>query len=78
MGPLPATKDIGSPVSTYRREFHYAAAIAVCERAGCLVTDLAGDALHTGRGLLVSADAATHEAVLEIVAPHLAEVLRAS
>lgn len=62
----------------FRHNVHYAAAIAVCERAGCLVTDLAGDALHTGRGLLVSADAATHETVLEIVAPHLAEALRAS
>ena len=62
----------------FRDNLHHAAGIAVCERAGCVVSDLAGDPLHTGRGLIVSADAATHEAVLEIIAPHLAEVLRAS
>ena len=62
----------------FRDNLHYAAGIAVCERAGCVVSDLAGDPLHTGRGLIVSADAATHEVVLDIIAPHVAEVLRAS
>ena len=61
----------------FRDNLHYAAGIAVCERAGCVVSDLAGNPLHTGRGLIVSADAATHDAILEIVAPHVAEVLRA-
>jgi len=50
---------------------HFAAGIAICRAAGCKVTDLAGDDLESGRGLIVSADAETHEQLVEIVAPHL-------
>lgn len=50
---------------------HFTAGIAVCEAAGCVVTDLAGDPLHTGRGLVVSADESTHDHLLALVRPHL-------
>lgn len=57
---------------------HYAAGIHVCERAGCIVTDLAGGELQGGQGLVVSADEATHELVLAILAPYLRTVLERS
>jgi myo-inositol-1(or 4)-monophosphatase len=59
----------------FRDNLHFAAGIALCEAAGCVVSDLAGDALHTGRGLLVSADEVTHRAMLDLVRPHLETVL---
>jgi myo-inositol-1(or 4)-monophosphatase len=47
------------------RSVHFAAGIAICEAAGCVVTDLTGDALSpTSDGLLVAADAATHADLL--------------
>lgn len=51
---------------------HFAAGIAVCRRAGCVITDLAGEPLNTGRGLIVAADTETHRCLLEIIQPHLA------
>lgn len=55
---------------------NFAAGIAVCGAAGCVLTDLAGDPLHTGRGLIVAADETTHERLLGLVAPHLEAVTR--
>lgn len=51
---------------------HFTAGIAVCQAAGCVVTDLAGDPLHTGRGLIAAADEETHQRLLALVGPHLA------
>lgn len=59
-----------------RGSVHLAAGIAVCGAAGCVLTDLAGDPLHTGRGLIVAADETTHERLLGLVAPHLEAVTR--
>jgi myo-inositol-1(or 4)-monophosphatase len=59
-----------------RGSVHFAAGIALCEAAGCVVTDLAGDPLHTGRGLVVSADTRTHVRLLDLVDPHLRAVDR--
>jgi myo-inositol-1(or 4)-monophosphatase len=53
---------------------HYAAGIALCRAAGCVVTDLAGQPLNTGRGLIAAADAATHEELVAIIRPHLTRV----
>jgi len=61
----------------FRDNLHFAAGLGVCEAAGCVVTDLAGDTLHTGRGLLVSADDITHRTMLDIVRPYLETVLTA-
>ena len=50
---------------------HFAAGIALCQAAGCIVTDLAGGPVHTGPGLVVAADAPTHRRLLDLVGPHL-------
>jgi myo-inositol-1(or 4)-monophosphatase len=47
---------------------HYAAGLAVCRGAGCVVTDLDGGDVSSGRGLLVAADAATHLDLLGLLA----------
>ncbi|GIF19879.1 phosphatase [Paractinoplanes tereljensis] len=48
---------------------HSAAGIALCRAAGCVVTDLAGDPLHTSsRGLLAAADSETHATLLAQIA----------
>lgn len=49
---------------------HFAAGIALCRGTGCAVTDLTGDAIGTGPGLVAAADAATSRALLELVARH--------
>lgn len=50
---------------------HFAAGIALCEAAGCVVTDLAGGRLYSGRGLIAAADPVTHARLVELVRPHL-------
>lgn len=47
---------------------HFAAPIALCRAAGCLVTDLDGGPLHPDGGLVLAADADTHAALLAAVA----------
>lgn len=59
---------------TFYENLHFAAGIAIAKAAGCLVSDLAGDPLNTGRGLIVAADEATQRAVVALVEPHLAAV----
>jgi myo-inositol-1(or 4)-monophosphatase len=52
-----------------RDSVHFAAGLAVCRAAGCVVTGLDGRAAHTGAdGLLVAADAATHAALVRLLA----------
>jgi myo-inositol-1(or 4)-monophosphatase len=47
---------------------HFAAGIALCRAAGCVVTGIHGQPLHTGvGGLLVAADRETHTALLEMI-----------
>lgn len=53
---------------------HFTAGIALCQAAGCVVTDLAGGPVHEGRGLIAAADEETHERLVALVAPHLARV----
>ncbi|MFI6485501.1 inositol monophosphatase family protein [Nonomuraea sp. NPDC050663] len=48
---------------------HFAAGIALCQAAGCVVTGIDGQSLHTGAsGLVVAADEQTHAALLTLVA----------
>ncbi len=47
---------------------HYAAGLALCRAAGCVVTGLDGGELAPGSGLLVAADAATHLDLLGLLA----------
>ncbi|MBW5254196.1 inositol monophosphatase family protein [Streptomyces sp. P01-B04] len=51
-----------------RDSVHFAAGIALCEAAGCVVTDLRGLLVNTGAGgLIAAADRETHQALLEMV-----------
>jgi myo-inositol-1(or 4)-monophosphatase len=51
-----------------RDSVHFASAIALCQAAGCVVTGLLGQPLHTGiGGLLVAADERTHSTLLDVV-----------
>jgi myo-inositol-1(or 4)-monophosphatase len=51
-----------------RDSVHFSAGIALCEAAGCVVTGLRGQPLHTGPGgLVAAADRQTHTALLEII-----------
>ncbi len=54
-----------------RESVHFTAGLALCQAAGCVVTDLLGNPLHSGPGVVAAADAAIHTTLLEIVARHL-------
>ncbi|WP_225829694.1 inositol monophosphatase family protein [Streptomyces sp. NK08204] len=50
-----------------RDSVHFAAGIALCRAAGCTVTGIHGQPLHTGAGgLIVAADEETHAALVEL------------
>jgi myo-inositol-1(or 4)-monophosphatase len=47
---------------------HFASGIALCQAAGCVVTGIEGQPLHTGAGgLVVAADRQTHAALLALI-----------
>ncbi|WP_129666003.1 inositol monophosphatase family protein [Phytoactinopolyspora endophytica] len=51
-----------------RGSVHFSSGIALCEAAGCIVTGLRGEAVHTGvGGLVVAADEETHSALITII-----------
>jgi myo-inositol-1(or 4)-monophosphatase len=51
-----------------RDSLHFAAGIALCQAAGCIVTGLRGQPLHTGvGGLVAAADQDTHTALIRII-----------
>ncbi len=51
-----------------RDSVHFASGIALCRAAGCVVTGLQGQPLHTGAGgLVVAADRETHAALLALI-----------
>jgi myo-inositol-1(or 4)-monophosphatase len=51
-----------------RDSVHFAPGIALCQAAGCVVTGLRGQPLHSGvGGLVAAADAQAHAALVEIV-----------
>lgn len=52
------------------RSVHFTAGIALCQAAGCVVTDLLGDPVYSGRGLIAAADPDTHRDLLELVRAH--------
>jgi len=52
---------------------HFAAGLALCEAAGCVITNLTGGPPRTApEGLLIAADEETHAALLRLTAPHFA------
>lgn len=51
-----------------KNNVHYAAGIAICKAAGCIVTGIQGQPLHTGPGgLLIATDDKTHSLLVEII-----------
>jgi myo-inositol-1(or 4)-monophosphatase len=62
----------------FTENVHFTAGIEVCRSAGCVISDLAGNPLNTGRGLIVAADPETHARLVDIVRPHLRDVLASS
>ena len=51
-----------------RNSVHFAAGLAVCEGAGCTITDLRGQPWgHAATGLIAAADANTHATLLRLV-----------
>ncbi len=55
-----------------RDSVHFASGIALCQAAGCVVTDIHGRPPHTGPdGLIVAADRETHTALLELISNQL-------
>jgi myo-inositol-1(or 4)-monophosphatase len=52
-----------------RDSVHFSSGIALCEAAGCVLTGLRGQPLHTGvGGLVAAADGQTHARLAEIIA----------
>lgn len=49
---------------------HFTAGIALCQAAGCVITDFDGEPVHTGPGLVAARDAESHAKLLELVARH--------
>ncbi|SCE83443.1 myo-inositol-1(or 4)-monophosphatase [Micromonospora echinospora] len=57
-----------------RDSVHFAAGIALCQAAGCIVTGIHGQPLHTGvGGLIAAADEATHATLLNMISRHKRE-----
>jgi myo-inositol-1(or 4)-monophosphatase len=55
-----------------RGSVHFSSGIALCQAAGCVVTGLLGEPLHTGAGgLVAAADDRTHAALIEIIGHQL-------
>ncbi|HWD69043.1 MAG TPA: inositol monophosphatase family protein [Solirubrobacteraceae bacterium] len=55
-----------------RESVHFSAGIAICEAAGCVVTDLAGASWESGaNGLIAAANQDAHAALIELVAEQL-------
>jgi len=51
-----------------RDSVHFSSGIALCQAAGCIVTGLRGQPVHTGvGGLVAAADQPTHAALIAIV-----------
>jgi myo-inositol-1(or 4)-monophosphatase len=56
---------------TLTNSVHFAAGAILCESSACTITDFRGQPLHTGPGLVAAADPATHQQLLDLIAPHL-------
>ncbi len=54
----------------HRGSVHFTAPIALCEAAGCPITDFDGNPVHTGPGIVAARDPDTHAHLLELVARH--------
>lgn len=55
-------------------DLHFAAGIAIAGAAGCVITALNGEPLHSADGAVISADEEVHSSVLSHLAPHVARL----
>ncbi|MEV0807176.1 inositol monophosphatase family protein [Micromonospora sp. NPDC050200] len=56
-----------------RDSVHFASGIALCRAAGCVISDIDGQPLHSGAGgLVVAADDETHAALMALIRTQLA------
>jgi len=49
---------------------HFAAGIALCQAASCVISDFDGNAVHTGPGIIAAQDRESHALLVELVARH--------
>ncbi len=56
----------------HRDSVHFAAGIALCVAAGCVITDFDGNPVHTGPGIVAAGDPEAHDALLAAVSRHRA------
>jgi myo-inositol-1(or 4)-monophosphatase len=57
-----------------RDSVHFSSGIALCHAAGCVVTGLAGQPLHSGiQGLVAASDAETHAELIRIILRQLGQ-----
>ncbi|MFG1817575.1 inositol monophosphatase family protein [Kribbella sp. NPDC049174] len=56
---------------TLLNSVHFTAGTTLCQSAGCIVTDFRGRPLHTGPGLVAAANPATHQQLIDLIAPHV-------
>jgi len=54
-----------------RDSVHFTSGIALCQAAGCVVTNLAGQPVHSGvQGLVAASDPETHRELIDLVSRH--------
>ena len=49
---------------------HFAAGIALCEAADCVISDFDGNPVHTGPGIIAARDRGSHASLVGLVARH--------
>jgi myo-inositol-1(or 4)-monophosphatase len=50
---------------------HFSSGITLCQAAGCVVTNLAGQPVHTGiQGLVAASDPTTHQELIDLIKRH--------
>lgn len=49
---------------------HFAAGIALCQASGCVITDVDGNPVHPGPGIIAARNGAAHATLRELVARH--------
>ena len=54
----------------HERSVHFAAGIALCQAAGCVITDFDGGAVHSGPGIIAARDPESHATLVRLVARH--------
>ncbi|MFC7361301.1 inositol monophosphatase family protein [Nocardioides astragali] len=54
----------------HKGSVHFAAGIALCRAAGCVISDVDGNAVHSGAVIIAARDLAPHATLMQLVARH--------